>query len=213
MRVFIGVDPRDPVSYNVLHWSIARRASRPVSITPLVLPQLPLTRRGLTEFTYSRYLVPSLCGFSGKALFMDSDMLCLADLRELFALQFLESVAVVKSAQRFEWPSLMLFNCDQCRDLTVQYVNDETSDPAALEWGSVSALPVEWNHCVGYDEPKDAKIVHFTAGTPAFKERRNCEYSHAWHAEYSSMIAQVSWLEIHGHSVHRPLVLNELGLL
>lgn len=214
MRVFIGVDPRDAVSYNVLRWSIERRATKPVSVTPLILPQLPITRRGLTEFTFTRYAVPALCGHKGKGLFLDSDMLCLGNIEELFEFEFDDDVAVVKNEQPFEWPSLMLFNCEGCRNLTVQYINDETTKPQTFEWArSVAGLPSEWNHCVGYDAPRDdAKLVHYTAGTPGFKERRACEYSEHWHAELKSLTAQSSWLEVHGRSVHRGRVLEELGL-
>lgn len=213
MRIFIGVDPRDAVSYNVLRWSIERRASKPVSITPLVLPQLPIKRQGLTHFTFTRYLVPALCGYQGKGLFLDSDMLCLGDIGELFDYPFHEAVAVVKNKERFEWPSLMMFDCGQCQRLTPAYIDDERNNPASFEWGTVGELPSEWNHCVGYDEPaEDAKLVHYTMGTPGFKELRSCEYSEAWHAEHKSMNSQSAWLQIHGHSVHRDRVLQQLGL-
>lgn len=66
IRVFIGYDPRQPLAYNVMQHSIARHSSVPVAITPLILDQLPITRRGLTEFTYSRFLVPALCDFKGS---------------------------------------------------------------------------------------------------------------------------------------------------
>ena len=213
MRIFIGVDPRDVVSYNVLRWSIEKRASGPVSITPLILPQLPITRKGLTEFTFSRYLVPAMCGYEGKGLFLDSDMLCLGDVRELLEIETYGSVAVVKNQERFEWPSMMLFDCGQCQRLTVQMIDDPDSTPQDMEWADgIDELPPEWNHCVGYDEPReDAKLVHYTTGTPHFKERRACEYAPEWWAEYRSMTAQASWLEIHGHSIHRDRVLQELG--
>ena len=74
LNVFIGYDPRQPVAYNVLQHSIVRHASEPVAITPLILKQLPIERRGLTEFTFSRFLVPYLCGFKGMAVFLDADM-------------------------------------------------------------------------------------------------------------------------------------------
>lgn len=212
MRVFIGVDPRDAVSFNVLQWSIIRRASQPAVVCPLVLPQLRFARQGLTHFTFTRYLVPSLCGFQGKALFLDSDMLCLGDIVELFSMEFDDPVAVVKNKERFEWPSLMMFNNAKCGKLTREYLEDETSKPMTFEWAqSVGELPAEWNHCVGYDEPRnDAKLVHFTAGTPGFKERRATEYAGDWFVEKESMNSQVSWLEIHGGSVHRDKVLSEI---
>lgn len=212
MRIFIGVDPRDQVSFNVLQWSIVRRSTRPVAICPLVLPQLGFSRQGLTQFTFTRYLPPLLCGYKGKSLFLDSDMLCLGDISELFSYEFEEPVAVVKNKERFEWPSLMMFNNELCQNLTKEYIENPESKPMSFEWAeSVGELPPEWNHCVGYDEPRsDAKLVHYTSGTPGFKERRSCEYSKEWHAEKEAMNSQVSWLEIHGMSVHRDKVIEEL---
>lgn len=211
MRIFIGVDPRSPVSYNVLQWSIIRRASKPAQIIPLVLPQLPITRQGLTHFTYSRYLAPYLCSYRGKSLFMDSDMLMLGDVAELFELSD-APVAVVKSEQRFEWSSLMLFNNEKCTALTPEYINEETSQPGNFTWAAeVGELPAEWNHCVGYDEPKAAKLVHFTMGIPKFPECRQSEYAAEWHAEYESMTGTVSWYELMGESVHAKHVIERLN--
>ena len=208
MRIFIGVDPRDVVSYNVLRWSIERRARKPVSVVPLIRFQLPITRTGLTEFTYTRYAVPMLSGFRGRAVFMDSDMLCLADIRELLETPMEGPVAVVKHEERFEWPSLMLFDCGRCRKLTADYINDPESRPQTFEWADkVDSLDSRWNHVIGYNAPRDdAWIVHYTAGTPGFKELRGCEYSAEWLAERDHMNYQDSWLAIHGNSVHRKMV-------
>ena len=87
------------------------RATRPVAITPLVIEQLPITRRGLTAFTYTRFLVPWLCDFEGSALYLDIDMLALADIAELFDLMDDSAVMVSKNRLRYEWASVMLFNC------------------------------------------------------------------------------------------------------
>lgn len=214
MRVFIGVDPRQPVAYNVLQFSIMGRASKPVQIVPLVLPQLPITRRGLTDFTFSRYLPPFLCGYKGYSLFLDADMLCLGDIHELFAWAEsapLASVYVVKNAQRFEWPSAMLFNNAMCRDLTPEYINNPDTKPQSFEWAaSVGELPPEWNHCVGYDEPKPAKLVHYTQGIPIWKEVQDCDYAGEWLAEHEAANSTVSWFELMGASVHAEPVLTRL---
>ena len=64
IRVFIGFDPVETVSYHVLSHSIHARASEPVSITPLMLSQLGgvmmRERHELqsTDFSFSRFLVP-----------------------------------------------------------------------------------------------------------------------------------------------------------
>lgn len=213
MRVYIGIDPRSPVSYNVLQWSVTRRSSRPVAIVPLVLPTLPITRRGLTDFTFSRFLCPALSGFQGKSVFMDADMLVLGDVAELFDLATDEHpVWVVKNERRFEWPSMMVFNNDQCQVLTPEYIDNEEHSPASFDWAeSVGELPQEWNFCVGYDDPGALpKLIHYTAGVPDFPETRTFDYAAEWIAECESMNSNCSWLELMGDSVHAELVLNEL---
>jgi hypothetical protein len=71
LKVFIGFDPRAHVAYHACHNSIFSRCSKPVLTGPLVLPTLPITKTGLTQFTYTRFLVPHLCEYKGYALFMD----------------------------------------------------------------------------------------------------------------------------------------------
>src|SRR5687767_325035 len=119
LRIFIGYDPRQPVAYQVAAASIVKNSSRPAGITPLILSQLPLKRRGLTEFTFSRFLVPYLCGYEGHALFVDADVLCLGDVAELpwgaaESVSLVLHTSVQKSGKtvdvRFERPSVMLFN-------------------------------------------------------------------------------------------------------
>lgn len=205
LRVFIGADPRQPISANVLAHSINTRSSEPVAITMLRLNQLPLDRTGLTEFTYSRFLVPWLCDYKGVALFVDADMLCLGDIADLFeyAKDEKSGVYVVKNKQKFEWPSLMLFNCNQCWKLTPEAINYAENLFKMEQWAEVGDLPPEWNHCVGYDSPvSNVQLVHYTQGVPVWRETEACEYSEEWHSERKAMMATCSFEELMGNSVH-----------
>lgn len=99
LRIFIGFDSKEPEAYHVLSHSIITRASCPVSITPLVQSQLRASgaytrERGpteSTEFSMTRFLVPFLSEHQGYSVFMDCDMLCLADVAELWP-QILEKL-------------------------------------------------------------------------------------------------------------------------
>ncbi len=214
MKIFIGYDSRQPLSANVLQHSLVRRASKPISVTMLKIDTLPIKRKGLTDFTFSRYLVPWLCGFQGRALFLDSDMLALGDVAELFDTPRTGTAAVhvVKGKQKFEWPSLMLFENELCQMLTPEYVDLDGSRPHMFEWTSnIGELPPEWNHCVGYDEPRaDAKIVHYTQGVPFWFETSQCEYSREWYEEMNDMARICSWKDIMGRSVHAKPVLEKM---
>ena len=204
LQVFIGSDPRQPVAYSVLQHSISVRSSEPVSITRLQLDQLPITRRGLTEFTYSRFLVPYLMGYKGWGLFLDADMLCLDDISRLFDLADPQyDLMVVKNKEKFEWPSLMLFNCAKCWKLTPEAVETSENIFRLEEWANVGEFPAEWNHCVGYDEYNpDAKLIHYTQGIPVWEETNGCDYADLWHNERRAMMGTVSFQELMGQSVH-----------
>jgi len=216
LRVFIGYDADETVALHVLSHSIMRHARAPVAITPLCLGQVPMTRERAeyqsTDFSFSRFLVPYLCGYDGRAIFMDCDMLARADLAELLALHDpYRAVSVVKHeyapkpGDKFlgykqslygkkNWSSVMIFENALCRALTPHVVN--TASGLFLhqfKWlqddSMIGALPVEWNHLVGEYEPNpSAKMVHFTLGTPCFAAYANCEFSAEWHEEKNLML-------------------------
>jgi hypothetical protein len=211
LRIFIGYDHRQAVSYNVLQFSIFRRCSKPVAITPLFLPTLPMTRTGLTPFTFSRFLVPWLSGFQGWGMFLDIDYLCRADIAQLFALtDDRYAVMVSKNAKKFEWASMILFNCGHPgnRILMPEYVEDpkQCRSPHTIDWLApdlVGDLPREWNHLVGYDAPRaDAKLVHFTQGMPIFEETKGSEYAEEWKKEHAKANQTQGWQDLMARSVH-----------
>jgi lipopolysaccharide biosynthesis glycosyltransferase len=208
MRVFIGYDHRQPVSYNVLQQSIFTNSSKPVSITALKLDQLPLERQGLTPFTFSRFLVPWLCNYQGWALFLDIDILVKGDIAELFShCNDDYAIMVSKNELRFEWASVMLFNCGHKanRVLTPKYV--ETADRLhQISWCKeevIGDFPREWNHLVGYDKRRDdAKLIHYTQGVPCFPETIESEYAEDWHNEHKRVNSAYPWYELMGNSIH-----------
>lgn len=201
LQIFIGVDVRQPVAYSVLRTSIEARASVPVSVTALIQDQLPVKRRGLTDFTFTRYLVPWLMDYRGWGLFLDADMLCLGDIAEVFDRARDEyAVQVVKGPKRFEWPSMMLFNCAKCEVLTPNFI--EYGRPQDFDWGEVGELPGEWNRCVGYEDCDDAKLLHYTAGIPCYPETRGLGHYDEWAESLKAANSTVSWQELMGESVH-----------
>ena len=219
IRVFIGYDSREIVAYGVLAHSINARASQPVAIAPVMLGQLEgVFRRERnplqsTEFSFSRFLVPYLCGYEGWAVFMDCDMLMMEDVAglwklrdERFAVQVVKHEHVPREETKFlgaiqtkyakkNWSSVMLMNCARCTALTPDYVNRASGlELHQFKWlGSdelIGALPAGWNHLVGYDAPRPGvSLAHFTIGGPWFPEYADCEYSREWLAEKEAMLS------------------------
>jgi hypothetical protein len=180
-----------------------KHATKPIAITPLILSTLPVQREGLTPFTYSRFLVPWLCNYEGWAIFLDTDILARGDIHELMRFASEDhAVSVSKNPLRFEWSSVMLFQCARCKILTPDYVK-ESSTLHKLEWAEgVGDLPPEWNHLVGYDAPKPAKLIHFTQGIPGFPETKDSEYGDDWRKDAVEAMTATTWQELMGNSVH-----------
>lgn len=215
IQVFIGFDPRQPAAFHTLAHSIWKHASIPVSITRLQLNQLPITRTGLTEFTYSRFLVPYLCQYQGTAMFVDSDFVCAGDVGELLAypLAYPEhAVFVSQNTLKFEWASLMVFQNALCTALTPAFVQDQANACFDLAWAkSVGDLPRTWNHLVGYDAPRpDAKMIHFTQGIPCWPETVESEHAQTWGTEAREVMSSVSFEALMGRSVHAKHVYDRL---
>lgn len=212
IQVCIGYDPRQPVAFQVAAHSVYKNTSAPVSITRLDLRYLPIKRRGLTEFTYSRFLTPYLSGFEGQSIFLDSDVLVRGDVVELIGCAMAYPwmpVCVVKhqGARRFEQPSVMVFNNASCINLTPEYIDNPAHSLFKFEWArDVGELPKEWNHLVGYDAPNpNAKLVHFTAGIPIWKETKGCEFADDWMQTAKQSMESVSFEALMGRSVHIPM--------
>lgn len=221
IRVFIGYDPREAVAFNVLSYSIHRRASTPVTIAPVMLSQLEgvYTREQhplqSTAFSFSRFLTPWLSEYTGWSLFTDCDMLMREDVAKLwqlrderYAVMAVKHVHVPREREKFlgmpqtryekkNWSSVMLFNNARCRALTPEYVSSATGlELHQFKWlasdDEIGALPKAWNHLVGYDPPRaDAALVHFTLGGPYFSAYAGCEYADAWREERDLMLAAI----------------------
>jgi hypothetical protein len=212
LKIFVGYDPRQPIAYNILQQSILMRATQPVSITPLIIEQLPIERVGLTPFTWTRFLVPYLCDYKGWALFLDADMICLDDITKLFdCADNNYAVMVRKSPWNFEWASMMLFNCGHGDNevLSPEYI-EGVKALHGIQWTHNSGrLPDEWNHLVLYDEPRpDAKLVHYTGGIPIFPETAGNEYTDEYIADLKVLGAAMDWNSLMGPSVHKERVLK-----
>ena len=121
------------------------------------------------------------------------------------------AVSVVKSSQKFEWASMMVFNCEHPDNLklTPDYIEKTTDRLHTISWtDSIGQIPSEWNHLVGYDKPwssdneQTIKLIHYTQGVPAWDETSDCEFSDAWKKEKLYINSAIKWVDLMGKSVH-----------
>lgn len=194
--VFLGYDPREHEAFNVAQSSILRR-SKNIVVVPLCVDHLatllpaPIRRDGRlwdiesdapmsTEFARTRFCVPFLQK-RGWAVFADSDIVCLADMNELFDLADERyAVMVVKHKsrqnlirqsdtilkmdgqiqtfyQRKNWSSVILWNLAHPGHdrLSKDRLNNWPGrDLHAFKWledDEIGELPAEWNYLVSVD--------------------------------------------------------------
>jgi len=230
LRIFIGHDKREKDAYLVAEASIRRRSSMAVSVPPLDVDRLassgllrrPTDRRcqiydihsnapASTDFHASRFMVPHLAQ-SGWALFVDCDVVFLADVAELFdQADSDKAVMVVKHGPisvngmkmdgqpqlaypRKNWSSVILWNCDHPANwrLSLQDVNERPGrDLHQFYWlhdSEIGELSSDWNWLVGCQpKPKFPKVAHFTSGGPWIKNWQPAEHDDLWLTIFNSL--------------------------
>lgn len=211
--IFIGYDPREAVAYHTCSNSIIRQASKPVAIIPLALnlfnDYTETHTDGSNQFIYSRFLVPHLMGYQGHAIFMDGDMIVRGDIVELWEQRSsYMDVQVVKhdyktrmtekylgakneDYPRKNWSSVILWNCNSWtnRRLTPEWIENATgAELHRFTWipdERIGELPREWNWLPDeYGPNLDAKLLHYTLGTPCFHEFATTPQGDEWHREH-----------------------------
>ena len=210
--IFIGYDPREAVAYHTCANSIIRQASKPVAIIPLALnlfnDYTETHTDGSNQFIYSRFLVPHLMGYQGHAIFIDGDMVVRGDIVELWEQRSsYMDVQVVKhnyktkmpvkylgakneDYPRKNWSSVILWNCGHERNkiLTPEFVQTATGAQLhRFSWLAddlIGSLPKEWNWLPDeFGANDNAKLLHWTLGTPCFNEFAGANQADEWHAE------------------------------
>lgn len=210
--IYIGYDPREAIAFHTCANSIIRHSSKPVSIIPVALNLFQDYEEthtdGSNQFIYSRFLVPYLQDYTDWAIFIDGDMILRDDIVKLWDLRNPSmDVMVVKhdyktrmpikylgakneDYPRKNWSSVILWNCNSSanKKLTPDYVQQSLgSHLHRFSWINdkcIGELPPEWNWLPDeYGVNKDAKLLHYTLGTPCFQEFADTPQSDEWHRE------------------------------
>jgi len=210
IKLYVGFDPKEAIAYHVFIQSVINNSSAPIQITPLALSLLDEFKEThndrSNDFIYSRFLTPYLNNFEGWAIFADGDMICNADIKELINLADPDkAVSVVKhnyktkfkkkylgnineDYPRKNWSSVILWNCSHPKHkiLTPSFVAQQTGKFlhrfSWLEDYEIGELPIEWNWlAIEYEANPNAKLIHYTLGTPCFKDFKDTDMSDLWY--------------------------------
>lgn len=190
VRVFVGADRSQVIGVKVLEHSIRRHTSAEVQLTPMVdltLPQPDDPRhRARTGFSFSRFEIPKLAGYRGRALYLDADMLVFRDIMQLWRMPFGEAKVICqdeipkplaklksflgKPKVRVRQTSVMLLDCgrldwnstDIIAGLGTHYTYEQLMQQLCIlnEADISHALPFIWNSLEHFDNT--TALLHYT---------------------------------------------------
>ena len=213
IKIIVGFDQRESVAYHTFCQSIIEKSSLPISFLPLAINNLKNYKETHTDrsndFVYARFLTPYLNNFEGWAIFADGDMICQSDIKKMWDLRDeSKALMVVKhdyqtkanikylgnkneNYPRKNWSSVILWNCGHPKHkiLTPEFIQNQTGKYLhRFSWlndDEIGELPQEWNWlAIEYPENKDAKLIHYTLGTPCFKEYEKTDMADIWHKTF-----------------------------
>jgi len=131
IRIFVGTpaNNEDLECQAVLEWSLRKNSDRAIEITWMMLsrdpasfwysdPQKKLgwrTDTWATPFSALRWGIPAACNFKGRAIYMDCDMIAVADIGELWDQTFPPGKRLLAKGGAELISCVMLFDCAQVR--------------------------------------------------------------------------------------------------
>lgn len=188
VRIFVGTDRSQEIAFRVLGASIRRRTRLPVEVNSLAGLDLPEpadpANRARTGFSFARFAIPELAGRTGRAIYLDADMLVLQDIAELWNLPLggaklacqeelpdrIARAAAVAGARRRKQCSVMLLDCarldwkaaDIIAGLGASYTYDALlGDLCILADDEIShGVPTRWNSLEYADV--STCLIHYT---------------------------------------------------
>ena len=215
--IVVGFDQKESVAYHTFVQSVIENSTIPTRFMPLNIGSLTNYKEthkdGSNDFIYSRFLVPHLMKFNGWAIYADGDMVCLKNIKKLwdlrddkFAVQVVQHDYKTKIKNKYwgnknedyprkNWSSLILWNCahQSHKILTPEFIQKQSGAFLhRFSWikdKEIGQIEKEWNWlAMEYEEKKDINLIHYTIGTPCFKEYHDKSLSSYWKKSFLNML-------------------------
>jgi hypothetical protein len=183
----------------ILEFSIKKHTPMSVEVQLIDDRDVPVPEdprsRSRSGFSFSRFKIPSLCGYRGRAIYMDADMQVFTDLTRLWTWEMEETdVAYCQQpVERGRPPqySVMLMNCAGLKWNVAEIVQGLDAERFTYEqlMGSLCivpenrkkmALPFEWNSLEYLEEGKTCLIHYTDMPTQPWVSNSN-PYAHVWY--------------------------------
>ena len=151
--------------------------------------------------------------YKGWAIFADGDMVCLSDIKILKSyFDPNKAVTLVKhdyktkhktkyfgqkneDYPRKNWSSVILWNCshEKHKILTPHFIQNQSGAFLhRFQWlhdSEIGNIDAKWNWlAMEYEEKDNVNLIHYTIGTPCFKEYNNTSFTSYWKKSFSNLL-------------------------
>jgi hypothetical protein len=179
VRVFVAATLAEWLPTKVLEFSMLESSERPVRVSAIASfnNRIPVPRdshnRPRTPFSFQRFLIPEICGFEGRAIYLDADMQVFADIDALWSAPMdghdLLAVSEGTAGRKGQF-SVMVLDCERLRWRIADVVRglDEgryTYEQLMYEMCVAASvgrtLDPAWNSLENY-VPGSTRLLHYT---------------------------------------------------
>lgn len=220
IRIFIGNEPGNEKAEKALHYSIIKNCSSPIEIHWMSDKyknsiwdnwnkgrdnRLQNSGTGWkTNFSVFRWVIPEICGFKGKAIYLDIDQLVLKDIRQMFELEMGNNAVLSITPERTD---VMLMNCEKFNNPIWPSVSkmkpsgkhQKSYRKIVQENLGIGQLDLMYNCLDGKDFDKNkTRLVHYTKmstqpwhpfpNAMTYKEHNSPEMETLWHQYYNESL-------------------------
>ncbi|MFN3826430.1 MAG: glycosyltransferase [Micavibrio sp.] len=213
VKVFIGTDVSQLGAAEVLRQSILETSSVPVHVETMERVHIPqpkdVRQSQRTGFSFSRWVIPELCDYKGRAIYIDADMMVFTDIKELWDWDMQGgTIAIVDGRDTSycaDWAkgnknetSVMVIDCAKAKwslaslveGLDGQYdYKQMMSDLCFMDESEICrTIPRRWNAMDFWD--KSVSLLHYTnVPTQPWVTVGN-PYGHVWVNNLKRLISQ-----------------------
>lgn len=181
VRVFVACTPAERLPMQVLEFSLRETSSLPVEVRAIhdferarAIPRpRDLRNQPRTPFSFQRFLIPELCGFRGRAIYMDADMQVFQDVAALWNAPMdghdLLTVSEGTGGRKGQF-SVMLLDCERLawrvEDIVAgldagRYTYEQLMGEMCVAPSVGRTLSPAWNSLEAY-EPGRTCLLHYT---------------------------------------------------
>ncbi|MBD2777356.1 glycosyltransferase [Iningainema tapete] len=224
VKVFIGSGEASLIERKVLIYSLRKNSQREIDVyvfngthnsvelndeKPFLAPMsLRVKYRNVTEFSFYRFLIPEICNHQGKAIWLDSDMIALDDIGELFdtpmnGCDLLANKVVYPDIPSHRDPrclAVTVFDCEKVKfdleslldEVDQNHYSDRdlihlTTNFRSFHPYKIGEFEQNWNIRDYWD--KDTKLIHYTNLTTQPWKYPNHPYGELWFQYFNEALS------------------------